>query len=220
MQLLNKSTLLWHLSPGFRWNYVHMANVNPSLQQLSELIIPIFISLFFLADPSGVALHDHLQTISSISAYLAPCLQALLKKCSVLLPAKTDAFTCLEGEKKQGGCEAVSITSTWLGVSEVSVRHESSLWCHKGPFFWPVCFTMQFLRCGASKRSISAEFVDNTLSLESIDKVHNMGPLNANAELFNTGIWEVADNQKWAVWGFSSGVMSSKAIINMRTDVW
>lgn len=54
-----------------------MANVNQSIQQLSELIIPIFISLFFLADPSGVALHDYLQTISSISAYLAPCLQAL-----------------------------------------------------------------------------------------------------------------------------------------------
>lgn len=29
---------------------------------------------------------------------------------------------------------------------------------------------------------------DNMLVLESIDRVHNIGPLNANAELFNTGI--------------------------------
>lgn len=58
----------------------------------------------------------------------------------------------------------------------------------QGPIFRPVCFNAQFLKCGASKRSISGEFVDNTLLLESIDKVHNMGPLNANAELFNTGV--------------------------------
>lgn len=99
-----------------------MANVNPSLQQLSELIILIFISLIFLADPSGVALHDYLQTISSISAYLARCLQALLKKNArfyfLLKPVVPHAWKGRKTRRPRGSLHNEHLAGRLRGISK------------------------------------------------------------------------------------------------------